>query len=114
MTGLTTLNIPDTVTTIGIDAFWNCTALNSVTIPDSVKTIGMGAFSDCSNLTTISLTNSVTSFEIGAFSRCKKLLRINFDGTKSEWKNIYKKSQWNAGTGEYVILCSDGNLEKYQ
>ena len=44
------MNIPESVTTIGDLAFYNCTSLTSVTIGDSVTTIGEGAFYGCTSL----------------------------------------------------------------
>ena len=51
--GITEYNIPDSVTTIGELAFYECRSLTSVTIPDSVTTIGDYAFSDCTSLTSV-------------------------------------------------------------
>ena len=51
--GLTEYTIPDSVTSIGDSAFWDCTSLRSVTIPDSVTSIGYCAFSDCTSLTSV-------------------------------------------------------------
>ena len=51
--GATEYTIPDSVTTIGDSAFWDCTSLTSVTIPDSVTTIGNDAFYYCTSLTSV-------------------------------------------------------------
>ena len=64
------------VTTIGEDAFRNCTSLASVTIPNSVTTIGEGAFSGCSSLTSVTIPNSVTSIGNYAFYGCSNLTSI--------------------------------------
>ena len=51
--GLTEYTIPDSVTTIGDYAFWDCRSLTSVTIPDSVTEIGYVTFAICENLNTV-------------------------------------------------------------
>ncbi|MCR4660124.1 MAG: leucine-rich repeat domain-containing protein [Bacteroidales bacterium] len=50
-TGLTSIIIPDAVTTIGASAFRGCTGLTSIIIPDAVTSIGDWAFSECTGLT---------------------------------------------------------------
>ena len=73
---VTDLVIPDGVTSIGDDAFWNCTSLTSVTIPSSVTSIGDHAFSDCDSLTSVTIPDSVTSIGESAFSFCSGLTSI--------------------------------------
>ena len=75
-TGLTNINIPNSVTTIEMGAFDVC-SLTSITIPNSVKTIGVSAFRNCSSLTSINIPNSVTTIEMGAFEYCSALTSIN-------------------------------------
>lgn len=73
---LTSVHIPDTITTIGQGAFYGCSGLTSVTIPDSVTTIGNSAFNGCNKLNTVSLGKNVTSIGEDAFLYCKALTTI--------------------------------------
>lgn len=65
--------IPDGVTSIGENAFWQCKGLTSIAIPDSVTSIGDSAFSCCESLTSIAIPDSVTSIGNYAFYYCKSL-----------------------------------------
>lgn len=71
---LTRINIPDSMTSIGDNAFRNCESLTCINIPDSVTSIGNSAFNRCESLTSINTPDSVTSIGNGAFSRCKLLV----------------------------------------
>ena len=68
--------IPNSVTSIGEAAFYECSGLTSVTIPNSVTSIGSGAFYGCSGLTSVTIGNSVTSIGKDAFGYCPGLTSI--------------------------------------
>ena len=68
--GLTSVTIPNSVTSIGNRAFWGCSGLTSVTIPNSVTSIGDYAFSRCRSLTSVTIPTSVTRIGNGAFANC--------------------------------------------
>ena len=68
--------IPDSVTSIGEQAFRACRSLTSITIPDSVTNIGEYAFVDCESLTSITIPDRVTSIGTYMFCRCKSLASI--------------------------------------
>ena len=74
--GLTSVTIPNSVTEIGQEAFYDCSGLTSVTIPNSVTSIGGSAFYDCSRLTWVTIPNSVTAIGHKAFQRCTGLTSV--------------------------------------
>jgi hypothetical protein len=73
---LTSITIPNSVTSIGNGAFSDCSSLTSITIPNSVTSIDGLAFSGCSSLTSITIGSSVTSIGNYAFSGCSSLIEI--------------------------------------
>ena len=75
-TSLTSIVIPEGVTSIGNSVFRDCSSLTSIVIPDSVTSIGDYAFSYCRSLTSIVIPDSVTSIGDYAFSWCTSLTSI--------------------------------------
>ena len=73
---LTSVTIPNSVTSIGEGAFYECTSLKDITIGNSVTSIGINAFYNCSGLTSIDIPNSVTSIATSAFDYCSGLTSI--------------------------------------
>ena len=65
--------IPDSVTSIGVCAFSDCTSLSNIVIPNGVASIGDAAFSYCYSLSNIDIPNSVTSIGDRAFLGCESL-----------------------------------------
>ena len=84
--GLTSITIPDSVTSIGWAAF-DCSGITSVTIGNSVTSIGDSAFYDCNSLTSITIPDSVTSIGSSAFYNCKNLQDIYITDIAA-WCNI--------------------------
>ena len=74
--GLTDINIPNSVASIGESAFSGCTRLKAITIPNSVTSIGSSAFYNCTSLTAITIPANVTSIGSSAFSGCNSLKTI--------------------------------------
>ena len=75
-TGLTSVTIPNSVTSIGGFAFYYCTGLTSVTISKSVTSIGISAFNGCSGLISVTIPNSVMSIGDWAFAYCSNLKSV--------------------------------------
>ena len=69
---LTSINIPDSVTSIAHDAFEGC-GLTNVIIPDSVTSIEDGVFGDCYGLVSVMIPDSVTNIDSDAFYACHSL-----------------------------------------
>lgn len=109
---LTSVTIPDSVKDIGYMTFAMCKGLTSVTIPDSVTIIIGSAFAMCTSLESVTIGGSVTSIGPYAFSGCEGLTSITFNGTKAQWNAITKGADWNSGTGNYTIHCTDGDIPK--
>ena len=87
---LTSVTIGNGVTSIGDYAFSGCSSLTSVTIGNSVTSIGNYAFENCSSLTSVTIPDSVTSIGDYAFRWCSKLKDIAFAGSKDAWDSISK------------------------
>ena len=73
---LQSITIPNSVTSIGNDAFSGCESLQSITIPNSVTSIGDKAFRWCNSLQSVTIPNSVTSIGDNAFNWCKSLQSV--------------------------------------
>lgn len=84
---ITSVIVPDGVTKIGEYAFRGCSRLSSVILSDTVEIVKERAFY-CDNLSTLYLGNGLTDIERYAFY-CGKLKIVYYNGTKSEWDNIF-------------------------
>ncbi|MGM9837118.1 MAG: leucine-rich repeat protein [Paludibacteraceae bacterium] len=82
--GLTSIAIPNSVTRIKKHAFYHCSHLTSITIPEGVKTISTYAFYGCSRLTSVVVPKSIISLQAYAFYDCSGLTSITIPkGVKS-------------------------------
>ncbi|MDD7355261.1 MAG: leucine-rich repeat domain-containing protein [Oscillospiraceae bacterium] len=76
--------IPDSVTSISQDAFYECYKLTGVTIPDGVTEIPDNAFSECIALKNVVLSNNITKIGSSAFNRCTALSSITLPDSVTE------------------------------
>lgn len=83
---ITSVVIPNTITSIGKGAFANCSNLSSITIGNSVRTIGDNAFQNCA-ITELRIPASVNSLSVSVFLGCSKLSKIEVDGANANYSS---------------------------
>ena len=105
LTNLTSIEISDSVTSIGSYAFEYCSSLTSVSIGDDVASIGDYAFASCSGLTEIVIPNSVTYIGTSAFWGCSSLIIYCEDEScPSKWGYRWKRygGEWSNSAQTYI------------
>ena len=100
------------VKSVAAYAFWNRTDIWYVHISSGIESIENDAFSECYHIESISLPNTLKRISEYAFNNCASLLEIRFSGTCDEWRAIEKEKDWNRGTPNYTVYCTDGNIIK--
>ena len=85
-------------------AFYNCRGLTSINIPEGVTSIGESAFNGCTGLTSITIPSSVTSIGDKVFYGCTGLKTINYTETEEQWNAISKDCGWNEGCPSDMVI----------
>jgi len=84
---LTNVTLGTSVTSIGNETFHNCIRLTDVNLPDSLASIGDSAF-DTTGLTSVTLGDSVTNIGPAAFSNCSELTTITVDSLNPAYSSV--------------------------
>ena len=92
---MSTYDIHEDTQIIAYGVFSSCKRLTSITIPDGVTSIGSSAFLYCSNLSSVVIPDSVTSIGSYAFYGCIKLTDVYYTGTQEQWNLIEIDNEWN-------------------
>lgn len=101
---VTSVTIPDSVTSIPDAAFVNCSQLTNISIPNSVTYIGFSAFDGCASLKSITLPSSLRTIGNSAFAVCPSLMTVTYPGSKTQWDAITKGS--NNDVLENNLVCA--------
>lgn len=128
---LTSITLPNTITTIRSEAFSGCSSLTKINLPDSITiledyafansrfrsiklpnkitTIKEGLFMECNNLEYVVIPSGVTSIEMGAFYECTSLSRIFYCGNNTKWNSITINNDEIEDTTKTIL----SNAKKY-
>lgn len=101
---VTSVTIPDSITSIPDAAFVNCSQLTNISIPNSVTYIGFSAFSSCTSLKSITLPSSLSTIGNSAFAGCPSSMTVTYPGSKKQWDAIAKGS--NNDVLENHLICA--------
>lgn len=136
-TGLTSVKIPDSVTSVCHGAFhysygvievddgvsyvdgWAIDCDKNATcvqLRPGTRGIADFAFSHCEELTSVTIPYSVTSVGYGAFWDCGKLSTIDYQGTTAQWQAINEEiddEEIASQMPHYTVYCTDGKIDKY-
>lgn len=132
-----TINIPNTITSIGDNAFRGVpiqeftfpsgiqlqatskfmfahTFLRELVLPEGLKVIDTSTFESSYRLEQVTIPTSVTNIGYAVFANCPSFTKIIYQGTKAQWNAITLDSYWRNGSWEtsprLTVTCTDGNI----
>lgn len=108
---LTSIEIPNSVTSIRGGAFSGCSNLISIIIPNSLASIESYTFNGCSSLSTITIPNSVTYIGDSAFDGCSRLTSIT---SLNPTPPICKSSSFEGVDHTIPVYVPVGSVLKYK
>lgn len=97
--------LPESVISIGVGAFKSCSSLTSITIPNGIINIGIETFANCSYLNSITIPNSVAHIGLNAFTQCYSLNVVYYGGSKQQWK-VITVDNGNKSLSDATVYCA--------
>lgn len=104
------VTIPTGIKHIGGHAFTKNSNLLYANIPNGVDKLGPGAFANCVNLQMVIIPVSVKEIGYNCFYNCISLERITYCGTKEQWSQIIRGSNWLAKSKSNIVSCTNGKI----
>ena len=102
--------LPPNITSIGGHAFAENQNLEIANIPLGIDKLGNGAFANCLKLKVVSLPDTIKEIGFNCFFNCIELERINYAGSKEQWRHIKRGSNWLANAKTTEVVCVDGPI----
>lgn len=94
----------------GANLYLNNKMVTNLRIPSQVDSISNYAFFRCKSIKELKIPKSVTYIGERTFADIPNNLEIHYEGTKSEWKQIYRPMSFEHTY--FIVHCSDGNIVK--
>ena len=86
---ITSITVPEGVSSIGYRAFIDCYNLKELYLPDSVISIQLDAVANCYKLESVKIPRNITGIDAWAFWQCTNLNNVYYAGSKAEWSAIW-------------------------
>ena len=102
--------LPPDITSIGGHEFSANQNLQVANVPVGITSLGASAFSNCLKLRVVSLPDTVKEIGYNCFYNCVSLERLNYAGTKEQWRHIKRGSNWLAKAKTTEVVCVDGPI----
>ena len=102
---------PDTVHTMDVNVFYDCSALESVKLSDEMEKLPKNTFWKCTALKEVTIPVSITKFDTLIFLD-SAVETIRYEGTAEQWNAIEKAENWDMHMEKYTVICADGTVIK--
>ena len=106
---LTSVEFGNGIEAIGERAFFGCESIEHIALPDSLKTLGNMAFAGCLKLENVTIEKGIESIS-SALTNCPTLENVTYKGTVAEWAQVQKSLSYNFLSAFTVVHCSDGDI----